>query len=284
MAADSAQVELSVITVTFERLPLLQRKLASLAAQTLASERFELVLCVNDDPATAQAVRAMKLPYALVLVIGESRLSASRARNACVARARGRLLYLSDDDAILAPDTLERHLAFHRGQGTPVAAVGAIDMEHEGAVVRARTLRVGAFSVNGVNTSLPAAAFAAAGGFPEWLEGYGFEDVLLGYALQRQGVRTVALPDAPVRHVGADPRWGLDPEKARMAGRNAVRAARRHPELAFALGVHPLSIASKRVALAPPLGALWRALSRSSFRYERAFLQGALEEIRHGKR
>lgn len=277
-----ARPDVSVLTVTFGRLPVLERKLTSLARQTLAPGRFELVLLVNDDPETLASMRGRPTPYRLEVLSSSRRLSAGRARNACAARARGALLYLSDDDAVLEADTLERHLAFHASKPTPVAAVGPLDMEHDGTLTRQKQLRVGFDSLNGANSSLPASAFARAGGFPEWLEGYGFEDVLLGYALSRVGVPTVAIKDAPVRHVGPDPRWGLDKDKAVAAARNAVWAVRRYPELAFRLGVHPLAIAAKRIAVAAPFGALWRALDGRSYRYERAFLQAAMEERRNG--
>lgn len=276
-----ATCEVSVVTVTFGRLDVLGRKLDSLRAQTLDRSRFELVLGVNADPETRAWLAHERFGFHVELVDFEHRLPAGAARNACAARASGALLYLSDDDAILERDTLERHLAFHHDHDAEVAAVGPLDIEYEGTLTRQTTLHVGYASLNGVNTSLPARAFARAGGFPEWLEGYGFEDVLLGYALMRGGVPTVAIRDAPVRHVGPDPRWGLEPEKARMAARNAVRAVRRYPELAFRLGVHPVSIAAKRMAFGSPVGALWRLLSSGSYRYERAFLQGALEERRH---
>jgi hypothetical protein len=76
---------------------------------------------------------------------------------------------------------------------------------------------------------------------------------------------------------------GLAPEKAHSAGRNAARIIRRYPQLAFRLGVHPLSLLLKRLALAFPIGYLWKTINAGSYTYERAYLEGALEEKRHGK-
>ena len=141
-----------------------------------------------------------------------------------------------------------------------------------------RPKRVRYWNLHAVNTSLPKEALEAAGGFPEWLTTYGFEDILLGYALDKRGVPLVALPEVAVRHVGANPMRGLQPEKARSAGRNAVRIVRKHPELALRLGVHPLLLRLKQLGLSFPLGLVWKRLNEGSFRYERAYLEGALEE------
>ena len=272
--------EISIITVTFGRLNVLRRKLESLTAQTLAPERFELVLCVNDDPETLEFMEDITLPFALTLLPFSERLDVTRARNACVRKAQGELLYLSDDDALLYPETLERHLTLHQAQAKATVVVGGIDFEQDGMVEAVRPARVNYWNLNGVNTSLPKPAFEAAGGFPEWLTGYGLEDVLLGYALKKEGCTFAALPNVGVRHLGANPMRGLQPDKARSAGRNAVRVVKRYPELAFRLGVHPLSLGIKRLALSPLVGRIWKRLDEGSFHYERAYLEGALEEKR----
>ena len=270
-------LELSVITVTFGRLGLLLRKLETLKAQTLEPERFEMVLCVNGDAETLAALENVELPFDLTVIPFPETTGSARARNVCAERTRADLLYFSDDDALLRPDTLEKHLVFHQSHSSSVA-VGGVDWEHDGEVERMRPRRVNYWNLHGINTSLPTAAFEAVGGFPEWVTGYGLEDVLLGYELAKRGYQLVALPDVSVRHIGANPMRGLQPEKARSAGRNAVRIVARYPELAYRLGVHPLSLRLKRLALTPPLSLLWQAVGKNSFRYERAYLKGALEE------
>jgi GT2 family glycosyltransferase len=271
-------IDISVLTVTFGRWSALSQKLASLARQTLDPARFELILCVNDDPDTWRALQEVRTPYHLSAFSLSPRRGAAAARNACAGRARGELLYLSDDDAVLEPDTLERHVSAHHGRPRPALVVGGIDFVDAAETIRQRPERVRYWNANGVNTSLPRAAFERVGGFPEWLSGYGFEDVVLGYELNRAGLEAVALPDAVVRHLGPDPTRGADLGKARQAGRSAMVVARRIPHLAYRVGAHPALLAIKRVLLASPLRGLWGGAAA----YEAAFLEGALEARTNG--
>lgn len=277
-----AAPEISVITVTYKRRDLLLQKLESLKAQTLEFERFELVLCVNGCEATLEALQNVELPFAFTLISFAENRGSALGRNACVAQARGKLLYFSDDDVLLLPETLAKHLEFHAAQATPVVAIAAVDWETENGLEQMRPAKVNYWNVHGINTSMPKLAFDAAGGFPDWLTGYGHEDVLLGYRLKQKGYAFVALPELTVRHIGANPMRGLQPEKAHSAGRNAVQIVQRYPELAFRLGVHPLAIFVKRLAFAFPIGYLWKTIHQGSYVYERAYLGGALEEKHHG--
>lgn len=269
----AAGVDVSVLTVTFGRLACLRQKLDSLARQTIDPARFELVLCVNDDPDTWSALQRIHMPYRVTPFALAPRRAAAAARNACAERATGELLYLSDDDAVLEPTTLERHLDAHRTLNGPSVVVGGIDFVDDDTTVRRRPDRARYWNVNGVNTSLPRAAFEQVGGFPEWITGYGFEDVVLGFELHRAGLRTVALPDATVRHLGPEPTRGFDLDKARQAGRSAAQVAGRMPQLAYRVGAHPLLLLLKRLVLATPL----RRLLGEAAAYEAAFLEGAWE-------
>lgn len=272
-------MELSVITVTRNRPELLAQKLASLAAQTLPPDRFELVICVNGcEQGSLTLLRAAKTPFAMTVLSFTTNAGVAKARNACVRQARGELLYFSDDDCLLLPETLAEHV---RAQRVPGVAIGAIDFEAAGKVQRWAPRRVHYWNLNGANTSVARRAFEAVGGFDERLVGYGGEDVLLGYVLKRYGAPFRALPQARVRHLGPDPRRAGNEAKAKSAGCNAVRIAARYPELAWRLGVHPLSLWAKQMLLAPPLGLAWRRLDSVSYAYERAYLLGALEERAH---
>ncbi len=271
-------MKLSVLTVTHNRRELLARKLASLEQQTLAHRAFELVVFVNgctDD--TSRLLGAAETPYALTVLRSETNLGVASARNACAKAARGDVLYFSDDDCLPAPETLSQHLGAQR---KACVSVGGLEFVHSGRTETWRPKHVSFWNLNGANTSVPAAVFWAVGGFDERLSGYGGEDVLLGYALVKRGLPFVALPHASAQHLGPNPTRAGNTQKARSAGRNAVKIAARYPELAYRLGVHRALLTLKTVALKPR--ALWRVLAPAAYEYERAYLEGALEE-RRGK-
>ncbi len=268
--------EVSVIVPTHNRLELLQRKMAALEAQDLEPERFEVVVVADGcTDGTLAWLGAYRPPFALTVLETPGR-GPAYARNRGAEAARGRVLVFSDDDTFPAPQALRRHLeAQARAPGVYVGGLAWEDGTRWRPAVRWG--RVHWVSVNGANTSLPLAAFRAVGGFWEGFDGYGVEDLELGFRLARAGLRFGYLPEAWAVHAG---RPSLpDLEKARSAGRQAVRAVRRHRSTALAveLGVHPALLWIKRVLfgpLAPLLGA------RGA--YERAYLEGAWTAWRSG--
>ncbi len=267
-----AAPDLSILTVTHDRWGMLERKVAALCAQTLAPARFEWVVLTNAcTDGTPEFLKRASLPFHLTLLHADTLLSAAQARNRCAAAARGRVLYLSDDDCLPAPETLARHL---EAQERDCVALGGLEFVHEGAREAWSPRRVRYWQLNGANTSLPASEFHRVGGFEETLSGYGGEDVLLGYRLR--SLHYVSLPDARATHLGPNPLRSANADKARAAGTNAMRIASQYPELAFRLGVSPTLLALKRVLLRKNL--LGRVLSPAAYTYERAYLRGAMEE------
>jgi GT2 family glycosyltransferase len=273
-------VELSVITVTFDRRKLLLEKLAALKAQTLSPERFEWLVYVNaSEDDTLRILQSTQTPFKLTLLRSDTRKSAAAARNACARAATGDFLYFSDDDCLPDEGTLEHHLAYQQLQ--PSAVIGSITFEDEGRISEWKPERVGYWNLNGANSSVPREAFAAVGGFAEDFDSYGGEDVLLGYRLFQYSLPFIALPEAGARHLGSDPMRSRNAVRAREAGKSAARIAQKYSQLAFRLGVGSPSLITKRLLLWPPYGVLWRVVDRPSYDYERAYLAGALEERHH---
>lgn len=256
---------------------MLKRKLDALAAQTLPVDVFELVLCLNGcGQDVRRLVEASDFGFGVTLLEFTQPRPVSSARNACARMAKGATLYFSDDDCLPAAETLELHLNAQRKR--PCAAIGSIQFEERDHIDTWAPARVGYWNLNGANTSVPRRQFEEVGGFDETLTDYGGEDVLLGYRLAKSGLPQSALPYATTRHLGPQPRRSRDTVKAVSAGRNAVKIARLHPELAWRLGVHPLSLLAKRIALGRTWRRLWRRLDAAAYDYERAYLEGALEE------
>ena len=275
MSASTAP-ELSVITVTHARRDLVLEKAETLLRQTLRPEAFEWVVLVHDDvDGTAVALHAFADagPGFPVRIEVRNRLrSIGAARGAAAAAARGATLVFSDDDCLLAPDLLERHRACQQsGPGVWLAPVTFRSDDEERRWVPAPAW----WHLNGANASLPADAYRDVGGFDADLEGYGGEDLLLGYRLHRAGLPFRVCPEAEAVHVGPNPVDGADSEKARQAGSNAVRIARRYPELAVRLGVTPWLMRLKALLYDAPWTPLLARWAGGRFAYERAYYRGA---------
>lgn len=268
--------DLSVITATRGRPEALEAKARSLAGQTLAAERFEWIVAFDGDASDARRRWAAAAPPCPTRGVELSaRVGAGAARNAAVADARAETLVFSDDDCLLDPDTLERHL---HAQATPCVAVGPVRFvdAHERTTLATRAFaRPRWWHLHGANTSVPTGAFRCVGGFDARLRGYGGEDLLLGWRLHRLGLPVRGLGGGAVAHLGPDPTRGGDVDKARSAGRNAAMIADLEPALAWRLGVHPALLAAKAVVLESPLRRGAARLAPGWARYERAYASGA---------
>jgi len=275
--------ELSVITVTYARPELLARKADALAAQTLAPRRFEWCVATNGDPAAAAWLRGRDLPFAVKVVEVERNGAVARARNLAVAAATGAMLLFSDDDVLPGPECLDAHLRAHGLPGKVVIGDLRLPEELRSGTVREpfeRTVslagRASWINATGANTSLPRSDFLAAGGYDPAFAAYGGEDSDLGIRLRRRGSSFRRSAAAWATHVGS---VLTDTGKAYLAGRAGVRVWRKNGGLGVGmlLGVHPLSLAVKRLLLSPPLV---RAYDPQTAAYERAYAHGARDELR----
>jgi glycosyltransferase involved in cell wall biosynthesis len=99
----------SAVVCTHNRATYLRRALASLAAQTLPADRYEIVVVDNaSTDATRELVTRELASIARLRYVFEPALGVSRARNAGWRAARAPLVAYLDDDAIAAPDWLAR--------------------------------------------------------------------------------------------------------------------------------------------------------------------------------
>lgn len=124
--------EVSVVMPTYHRPVLLERCLRALLAQTLAPERFE-VLVVDDghDDLTREQVQAIAAGQPLPRI---RYLRANSGRGPAVARnfgwrqASAPLIAFTDDDTQPAPDWLAQGLAVLQEHGDWVAAAGRVQV------------------------------------------------------------------------------------------------------------------------------------------------------------
>jgi len=133
------QPELSVIIPTYNRMDRLRRCLDALGQQSLPSEDFEVLVVVDGSAdGTMSMLERLNPPFTLRSIWQENGGQAS-ALNRGIADARGRFCLFIDDDIVVAPECLARHLEAQRGQDH-VVAVGQLTLElpaHAGWYARA---------------------------------------------------------------------------------------------------------------------------------------------------
>ena len=122
-------IKLSVIIATYNRAPHLRRALESLAGQTLAPERFEIVVVDNnssDDTPEVCGRFAADYPWLNFMMVAEARQGVSHARNAGITNSRGEYLAFIDDDEEVNTGFAESYYRFFESHPEATVAGGEI--------------------------------------------------------------------------------------------------------------------------------------------------------------
>jgi len=213
--------EVAVVIPTYQRRDLLLQVLAALAAQTLARERFEVVVvCDGSDDGSAEAAQAVvanggSLAGLPLRVLQQPNSGAATARNHGAATASADLLLFLDDDMIAGPELLATHLKHHaEHQGAIVIGNLPVhpDSPHSYLTVglgRWVARRHGLFSRPGAavpadeiltgQMSMSRSTFQRLGGFDvRFTAGgtFGGEDIELGWRATHLGIPVIYAPDA----------------------------------------------------------------------------------------
>lgn len=219
-------MDASVIIPTFNRKDALLETLRAASAQDLDASTWELI--VVDDGSTdgtEQAARDfIQSSGKRVRYLRQENAGPAVARNRGAAAANGRTLLFIDNDILVKPDFIRRHLATlaaHPRSWVTGRVVNSPEMRrtpfgryrddlweefhraHGGA---------GVTEVEGLtaaNVSLPADDFRRLGGFDEGFSIASCEDWELGSRARREGVRILYDPDIVVTHND----WAVSLEK-----------------------------------------------------------------------
>lgn len=119
----NTEIKLSIIICTYNRADCVLDALNSLVQQTLPRHLFEILLVNNnstDNTAALCEQFASNLPDIHYRYILETAQGLSHARNRGIKESGGEIVVFMDDDAVAAPDYLEKLLAFF--ETTPDAA------------------------------------------------------------------------------------------------------------------------------------------------------------------
>ncbi len=208
--------ELSVVVPTYGRPERIHRLLERLAGQTLAAERFEVVVVDDGSPEPIEPPEA-ELGYALRLLRQEN-AGPGAARNRAFEHCRAPLVLILNDDAVPAADLLAVHLEAHATAPERSAVMGSFPFTKQALGRPFVRLLQGSDLLfdfmrlrNGelhdwrffwtCNISLPLAALREVGGFDaETFREAIVEDVELGYRLAQRGWRVLYREDARCEH------------------------------------------------------------------------------------
>jgi glycosyltransferase involved in cell wall biosynthesis len=277
---------LSVVVPTRMRPQVVVPTLRSIAAQEAPAGGLEVVVVVDGcEAGTADAVRrsCADLP---VSVVEQPRGGLAAARNRGAAESRGEHLVFCDDDMVLSPGFLRRVddelragadvalTVVRTGDWVPHTVTTAEVRRWDGEAHEALLADGVVFDhVHFAATGIRRAAFEGAGGFDAGFTAggaYGNEDIELGHRLLGAGAVVRYARDAV-----AETDACTDPTEllARMTdvGRNDVRLARAHPELAAALFGRKLAHSdiyrlTGRLVMAAPWAAAADRPLRGAFR------------------
>jgi glycosyltransferase involved in cell wall biosynthesis len=291
---------ITVIIPTYNRRKQLEKCLEALSQQTLAQDAFEVIV-VNDGSTddTRKFLDEAETQIDNLSALHQENAGQGNARNYALTRARGQIILFIGDDIYGAKDFLETHAEFHKRNPEPTFACLGLTLWDPNQSINPymewlvkggpqfayHKLKKGDeaefWFFYTSNISMKAKPLHMQSFDPDF-KGYGWEDIELGYRLQKEeGMRLVYIPQALAYH---DHYMTEDFLKKRMRiiGSSAHIFQRKHPELPIIphfkkrmtlalIGSWPsiLILGIFRV-IVPRLGrkAYWYALSK------RYFLQG----------
>lgn len=253
--------KISVVIATLNRQASLARLLRQLDAQTLDPAAFETI--VVDDGSTEPVGQTVGLSgfRSSITVLRTERVGAAAARHAGIARARGEVIVILDDDIQVRPDFLAAHLEMHPSgsrnvvlgwiRPDPAAQLPVFERFHAEVLERfGDDVRNGRVALQGThvatgNVSFPRADYLTIGGFDPSLPHS--EDAELGVRLQKAGVTLTFSNRATVVHSSDRASLAAWRRRAFVYGVCDRRIARKHPDVPSAdpwrylSEVHPLS-------------------------------------------
>jgi GT2 family glycosyltransferase len=214
--AGASAPALSVLVPTYGRSATIRGLLERLARQTLAPERFQVVVVDDGSPEPIELDRA-RYPFSLTL-LRQDNAGPGAARNLGLAHCDAEWTLILNDDTVPADDLLEKHLAAAAVAPPRTAVLGTFGFTAR--ALRSPFVQVLQGSdllfdfprlVDGgfhgwtffwtCNLSLPTAALREIGGFDaERFREAIVEDVELGYRLAARGWRVLHRADLVAEH------------------------------------------------------------------------------------
>lgn len=289
---------LSVIIPTFNRADKLEKTLQCLHEQSLNSESYEIwVVDDGSTDGTEALLKTWSRKSPLVHALHQKNAGQGTARNHALKKVAGEIILFIGDDIYAQPTFLEQHTQFHQDHPEEnIACLGLTEWDQTqpitpfmewlvdgGPQFAYKKLRpnqeAGFWYFYTSNISLKRSLLLKES-FDEDFKGYGWEDIELGYRLQKKhGLKLLYTPLALAHHDHSMQEKDLE-KKMQGIGKTAKIFQKKQPELQVLpkgvkkrllqiLSSSPSLLALK--LLSPLMGKrfYWYALSK------RYFLRGA---------
>ncbi len=244
----------SVVVPTFQRGDTLERTLEALTATDYPSDRLEVIV-VNNGSTDSTAEVLGRFP--VFRTVTEKHPGVSKARNHGATLATGEVLMFLDDDIIVAPDTIRRHMAVRAEYESyadcivagrsefPAEIRAALESSPLGrfrlwvedcaqatvVAVPGSNGRIFPDAVPTQNLTIGADFFRALGGFDERFPSIGNEDRDLCLRAGKAGAIIVLDSEIPVIHNDQHASLDVICRRQERGAVGAVCTARKHPEL-----------------------------------------------------
>lgn len=228
--------DVSVVVPTWRRPALLERCLQALARQTLAPERYEIVVCDDgpDDATRALVERMAHAHLARGLHIRYLPVTATQgpagARNAGWRHALAQTIAFTDDDAIPDPRWLEAGLCALAGGAGAASGSIVVPLRERPTDYEADASGLERAEFATANAFVKRSALVAVDGFDERFTSAWREDSDLQFSLLDAGCAVVNARDAVVVHPVRPARWGVSLSQQRKSAFEAL-LYRKHPAL-----------------------------------------------------
>ena len=246
-------IKISVVIGTFNQKETLQLVLSEYEKQTLAADSFEIV--VVDSTSTDGSIehfQAYQPTYPFTYHVQKNNGKVG-ARNKAAELAQGNIILVTDGDMIPDPGLLQAHVDAHAAATEPTCFEGyALNMDKLQWPITDATCspqvgkdpahlsKLGWYYFLTGNCSILKDLFMKFGGFNMDFQGYGWEDLELGYRLEQEKVPLRYLKTAKNYHyhVISEEKWiDINIQK----GKSAQVMLKLHPELKWFLGLNPIS-------------------------------------------
>jgi len=237
-------MEISIIIPTYNRLKILKKVLYALNRQSYNLKRTE-VLILDDHSDTNPKSEILKIKnkfrYKLRFFRLKKNMGQGKVRNQAIKLARGKYLFFLGDDTIPKENLIKEHMELHN-KYRGIAVLGRVFWHNSLRNEFMNYIEKIQFHYNTIkdkndvklhfytsNISLEKSWFKDEE-YSKEFKNYGFEDLELGYRLEKKGLRVVYNPNAIVYHFHP---YTFEQfcKRMRNVGRSVVIFTKIHPEL-----------------------------------------------------